>query len=139
MARVQITIAPGGYEVIVHQENGSALLVECRDFSDKMDPDEVARVLADKAVGVCRDMNRDPEWRYQRGSKTQSAHVYRCGFPDSRPLCGTKNYAGPQKSTTRLADSKKKAYGTDKCPDCAKMLTDLLVVHDDEGFEDEAE
>lgn len=132
MATVSICIVPGGYEVTACDDAGATIYSECRDFDAKMSPDEVVTVLALRALAGCYDMNRDPEWRYASYSKTQRAHVYRCGFPTTLPLCGTKYGAPVARMTLLLAHaSPKRKYPISKCGDCERMLTEYLTVKDD--------
>ncbi len=138
MATVSITIVPGGYEVIARDDEGATLSSECRDFGDEMNPDEVVMVLALRALAGCHDMNRDPEWRYPVGSKTQPAHVYRCGFPQSLPLCGGKHGASVARTTILLsAANPKRMYPISKCADCKRLLSEFLTVKDDREASDE--
>ena len=131
MASIEIRIVPGGYEVIARDDKDETLFFECRDFAAEMSPEEVVTVLAETAIASCHNMNRDPEWRYQVGSKTQPAHVYRCGFPKSLPLCGGKNGACVAQTTIPLATANpKRMYPISKCPDCKRLFGELMTVRD---------
>jgi len=132
VASIEIRIVPGGYEVIARDEEDKTLVMECRDFGAEMNPDEVVTVLASRTIGICRDMNRDPEWRYQSYSKTQPAHVYRCGFPESGPLCGHTGCVARLTNPLAAASDKRK-YAIGKCADCGRLLNEHLIVQDDKG------
>lgn len=131
-ATISICIEPGGYEVTARDDAGATIYSECRDFGAEMNPGEVVAVLTSRVLGVCSDMNRDPEWRYQSYSKTQAAHVYRCGFPTSLPMCGSKHGAPVARLTNALVNANpNRKYPISRCGDCKRLLTEFLTVMDD--------